>query len=496
MGSSYQFQVIEEPFRPQLHLRSSSLDASHNQRWQDEELLEGMSLQRPPSSKSEQYWIGNINIVRAQSDVSNLKKEQLKLYQSNPLHSVRTVTDEGITSYDSTGLQAEEATEKQAESKYHQYQHSKGEVQIEGWVERTFEVESEALLFIHGYNCSVEHGMKLFGQMIALGNFPAHIRPVVFGWPNSRDWSYYHSQKSCASRSVHLRLLSAIKMLAAEGIHHIHIMSHSMGCRLAMLAVPMLAQALEGDLDDPDKIENVYNGFSLNYFFKYQHATLRQQNNQIVKNRPKRKFKKLNVTIETFTLINPEYSLEDFVNYTGPILRDRVCPIVTIYGDRMDSALSFSETLNGIRRWWRKEKRKPIASPDYLKIYPGYRTFEGSSGIARQLLDLSVGHHIDYIVHPNNESNADSKNQQRSNDYDDEDSGMKYLDIDVISTTYLQGNIHVYRHNYFHLNKEVVEDLRDLVLTKRRAYQRSSRLEHSHGNVYDFMVAPSHVEAK
>lgn len=41
----------------------------------------------------------------------------------------------------------------------------------------------EAILFVHGFNCSIEGALRLLGQLVALGGFPGNIMPVVFGWP-------------------------------------------------------------------------------------------------------------------------------------------------------------------------------------------------------------------------------------------------------------------------------------------------------------------------
>ena len=51
-----------------------------------------------------------------------------------------------------------------------------------------------------------------------------------------------------------------------------------------------------------------------------------------------------------------------------------------------------------------------------------------------------------------------------------------------------------FRHMSFNLNSSLVEDLRDLLVTQRRAHQRRGRLEPRGGNVFSFLVAPSFVK--
>jgi hypothetical protein len=39
------------------------------------------------------------------------------------------------------------------------------------------------MLFVQGFNASVEDAMGLVSQLFALGSFPGKIKPVVFAWP-------------------------------------------------------------------------------------------------------------------------------------------------------------------------------------------------------------------------------------------------------------------------------------------------------------------------
>eukprot|EP00892_Ulva_mutabilis_P006050 jgi/Ulvmu1/3817/UM018_0028.1 len=58
----------------------------------------------------------------------------------------------------------------------------------------------EAILFVHGFNCSVEGALRLLGQLVALGAFPGHIMPVVFGWPCTVSIFYPQARRtSCVA---------------------------------------------------------------------------------------------------------------------------------------------------------------------------------------------------------------------------------------------------------------------------------------------------------
>ena len=67
------------------------------------------------------------------------------------------------------------------------------------------------------------------------------------------------------------------------------------------------------------------------------------------------------------------------------------------------------------------------------------------------------------------------------------------LDVDVMDTSGLQDNMHSVRHSAFNVNRMMVEDLRDIIVSRRRASDRQSRLVHKRGNLYCFMTTPAAV---
>lgn len=72
------------------------------------------------------------------------------------------------------------------------------------------------------------------------------------------------------------------------------------------------------------------------------------------------------------------------------------------------------------------------------------------------------------------------------------DSEGNSLDIDVIDTGDLDRNINAQYHSYFNINKLMVDDLWELIVTGKRAEERTSRLK-PHGQVYRFTIVPSSV---
>jgi len=67
------------------------------------------------------------------------------------------------------------------------------------------------------------------------------------------------------------------------------------------------------------------------------------------------------------------------------------------------------------------------------------------------------------------------------------------LDLDVIDTSWMDANVHAMRHNMFNVNRWVVDDLREIIYTQKRARFRNQRLIHRSGNVWSFLAAPKHI---
>ena len=67
------------------------------------------------------------------------------------------------------------------------------------------------------------------------------------------------------------------------------------------------------------------------------------------------------------------------------------------------------------------------------------------------------------------------------------------LDLDVIDVSWMDNNVHEMRHNFFNLNRWMIDDIREVILTQRRARLRTARMTHRFTNVWSFLAAPRHV---
>ena len=65
------------------------------------------------------------------------------------------------------------------------------------------------------------------------------------------------------------------------------------------------------------------------------------------------------------------------------------------------------------------------------------------------------------------------------------------VDCDVVDTSLIQANVGGQRHSYFHLSREMLEDVREILVDRRvRARLRPSRLVRREGNLYGWLQAP------
>ncbi|CAG8558446.1 12529_t:CDS:2 [Ambispora gerdemannii] len=146
------------------------------------------------------------------------------------------------------------------------------------------------------------------------------------------------------------------------------------------------------------------------------------------------------IKLSTITFLNPDTELYKFYHHYSTLSKH--CAHITVYSNARDFALKVRE---------------------YLCDAP------------------SLGRHTDNLIFEN-----------------------KLLDVDLIDTTQLDVNIHKIRHNFFNLNRLLVDDLRDIIVLGKRARERRTRLSRkvtglmmrSESVVYTFLVAPSYVVNK
>jgi len=170
--------------------------------------------------------------------------------------------------------------------------------------------------------------------------------------------------------------------------------------------------------------------------------------------------------LATCVLLNADSPLDEFVGTSFPMLRG-CCDHITVYADVNDMALFWSRFVSYLSECL--PFVPDIATRVPLGRYP-YRLYReremDRATMAAEALEDWRQLRIELPV--------------------------DYLELDVVDTSTLDSNVHGMRHCYFNLNGFIVDDLAEIVTTRRRASMRR-RLTHTVGNVYAFLAAPGHV---
>lgn len=128
------------------------------------------------------------------------------------------------------------------------------------------------------------------GQLLALGAFPAHIKPFIFAWPNGKELTYPLAETLAGSDVMRKDLKEFFRSLLDDtGVDQIHVLVHSMGSKVFFNALPDIAEL----------------------------------------------FASRGATLATCILLNADSPLDEFVNTGYPVLR-RCCHHITVYSDVND----------------------------------------------------------------------------------------------------------------------------------------------------------------
>ncbi|UKK01404.1 hypothetical protein MACK_002218 [Theileria orientalis] len=315
---------------------------------------------------------------------------------------------------------------------------------VENWVRREEVRALEAWIYIHGFNVKCIDSLGIFAQIISFGNYPQYIKPFVFSWPSGNKITQF--KEAIVSSTCPKTVDTFIRMLQAllvNNIRDVHIMTHSMGATMFLGAFSQILNSKE-----------------------YSNLFLRLNEDRDANN-PKLK-------ILTVTLLNPFYPVYDFVQNDYPRLK-QYCSHITIYSDVNDKALKVAELITGKKRLGRC-------------VNELYTMEERVDETAKRCTLGSI-----VLPFTLEEVKNLKKNKKKNKQIIENRKKKHWLDVDVIDTTCLGSNVHALRHSYWFLNREVIEDLRDLIVNRKRAQDRSSRLDRSLGNTWVYRVAPSNL---
>jgi esterase/lipase superfamily enzyme len=191
-------------------------------------------------------------------------------------------------------------------------------LQIDGWVKE--KENTEALLYVPGFNASVESAMETLGQMLTLGNMPFKIKPVIFGWPGGTLVFYGQAIKVASAESTALDFIQVIRELGIAGIKKVHIVCHSMGARIVTHASHHFQEVFSSQSHAPN-VRSVI-----------------AECEQIELDRPGL------LELASVTFLNPETSLNEFRDVHFDLIRNHTA-VITMYGNENDIALKCAEWL-------------------------------------------------------------------------------------------------------------------------------------------------------
>ncbi|KAK2194661.1 Protein of unknown function DUF900 [Babesia duncani] len=330
--------------------------------------------------------------------------------------------------------------------------HTKHQLLTQGWGRKQDMGYLEVLIYIHGFCVTSENAMRVMGQVIAFGNYPDYIKPFVFSWPSGNSVTHIKMALSnSVSAEIRARFVLMLQSLVKNGVSDIHVITHSMGTKMFLDAF----------------IEIINSQKTSNLFISLEKSNQEKGARNIGQLR-----------LLTLTMFNPEYCLETFKRSTFKQIR-QYCDHITIYSDLNDRILWITETLTRKRRLGRA----------VYEVFFNQKEIDvensGSSSLKYSLKkEETTVTTLGSIMMPFYQLDSNLQNT-------DSDDQVHWLDLDVIDTTWLESNVHATRHSYWFINREIAEDLRELIVCRKRARQRMSRLDRSIGNVWVYRIAPT-----
>uniref|UniRef100_A0A0G4H1T9 Transmembrane protein n=1 Tax=Chromera velia CCMP2878 TaxID=1169474 RepID=A0A0G4H1T9_9ALVE len=218
------------------------------------------------------------------------------------------------------------------------------ELRVRGWLPlRDAYSTREALVYIPGYNATLQDSMALFGQLVAFGSFPAYVKPFVFSWPGKINaLAYFQARERCYDPQCRHAFASFLGALRDAGVREVHVMAHSMGarvwsegCREAAargLWDPLLMDELEGD-----ELSEEEGGRPPSM------ASGRRATGGSDKERDREGAAR--ISLVSVTYLNPDLELSTFLKADFPLL-ETLTPLVSVFADNRDQALFYAEFAN------------------------------------------------------------------------------------------------------------------------------------------------------
>jgi len=385
----------------------------------------------------------NIYVAGHQQECSSAKTIQIELVEDccQP-HSASTAAAPSTADFAATSsacvgnMSAASSARAGAEAPRSQEEARSG-LKVHGWRPLRRDACDEALIFIPGFNASAAEALLALGQLLTLGDFPGHIKPFVFSWPTGGMFNYFEAVAlGCTSETTVKDFTQMVSDLRGAGVTRLHILTHSMGARLVLAALPNLLKIMQ-------PVESTAGG----------QDTIR---------------------LATCVLISPDAKQESFLAHDFDLLRS-ICSRITMYADERDWALFFSELFSRERTIGKHPFECCYGTP-----WPAGDAITASKSQRQPMFD-------DLLPTSRRTSSVGLQPLRLSK--------PQPLDMDIIDTSWMDSNVQTLRHSYFNVNRWLIDDIREAIVTCCRARERTGRLTHRRANVWSFLAAPRHVVA-
>ena len=332
----------------------------------------------------------------------------------------------------------------------------------------------DALIFLPGFNSWLKHSAETLGQMVAMTNLTRHVYPILFSWPGGQVPTYRHASFASATENNRRYFLQMLRGLQQEGIQNIHIVSHSLG-------VQTLMNAFENQPDG--SVSEVSACFRPAPAFTDTAASAAEVGKLVCR---------------TMTMLNPDFPVQAFREAGFKSIR-RVCRCITVVGDKNDQALWWSGVINGACNAMKYDPPSVLDS-EARRQESGF-IFQQPIGRDIESLYADEQSSEDDVISFRHKSNQNDSSGAANGIRDvslhsttrKKDGNAIWLDVDVIDTTGLDTNVNDLRHAAFSVNSILLRDIEELVVTGKRASERTTLL-HKAGNVYEYCHAPSFVK--
>ncbi|GFE54785.1 hypothetical protein BaOVIS_021890 [Babesia ovis] len=412
-----------------------------------------------------------------------------------------------------------------------QIQATAPQISVNGWAPiRSFGkmgcIADQAVVYIHGYNVSLQEACSQMAHIVAFSKLPPYVLPFVFNW-DGQHWGplgalAYPVAKSISSHpGLEESFCELVSELLKMGIKRLHVIAHSCGARVffkvfkAAIRRGLVVSAL--GVNDPVVAPNVEKNASNN--------------------------EGLAIRMDTLVLLNPDFPMEKFRDHDYFIVRS-YCDHIVMYADTRDHCLYISQLYNselslGMSVFSmsttpellddvipKLEKSgfgicfKDSEGMAGLSFISSYTMYKGKIKLPRQSRLSGASFAIDMSAQAAPDDNKDmmhtsiisptpaelgyqpsAKTSVEETPYGvprlSDDLGVEsrhlWLDMDVIDTTMIDTNVDFLKHSLYQMKREIMDDIREVILMKIRAEQRQTRLDRRRGNVFVFRVAPAAV---